>query len=159
MEQRLLEIYLNDHLAAATGGVELLRRLAAEHTGARGEELARLVDEVTDDRESWRELMGRLEAEETPVKTAAGWLGEKVGRLKPNGHLISRSPLADVLELEVLRAGTTARIAGLQVLRAVAVEDDRVGREELERLLERAQGQAERFYRLHVQLAHEELAG
>lgn len=158
-DQDLLAIYLNDHLAAATAGVELVRRAASNHEGERGAELTRLADEIAEDRESLRDLMKRLDATESTVKKTAGWVGEKVGRLKPNDHLVSRSPLSDVLELEALRAGTAARIAGFQVLRAVAVDDSRITKEELETLMQRADDQAERLYQLHIQLAQENLAG
>jgi len=159
MDATLLGIYLNDHLAAATAGVELVNRVVPQHDGDRGTELSRLAEELAQDREALRELMKRLDIPEDPVKTTAGWLGEKVGRLKPNAHLLSRSPLSDVLELEMLRAGTAARIAGLQVLRAVMVHDQRVTAEELEHLLDRAQDHAERLYKLHLQVAQENLTG
>jgi len=158
-DQDLLAIYLNDHLAAATAGVELARRAASSHEGERGAELTRLADEISEDREALRDIMKRLDVAESTVKKVAGWAGEKVGRLKPNDHLLSRSPLSDVLELEALRAGTAARIAGFQVLRAVAVDDSRITKEELETLMQRADDQAERLYKLHIQLAQENLAG
>lgn len=158
-DQAMLAIYLNDHLAAATAGVELVRRAAGQHDGERGEELSRLAEEIAEDREALRDLMKRLDVEENTVKAAAGWVGEKLGRLKPNGHLVSRSPLSDVLEIEALRAGTTARIGALQVLRAVAVGDSRVSKEELEALIDRAGDQAQRLYKIHLQLAQENLAG
>ena len=158
-DQDLLAIYLNDHLAAATAGVELVGRAASSHEGERGAELTRLADEIAEDREALRDIMKRLDVAESTVKKAAGWVGEKVGRLKPNDHLVSRSPLSDVLELEALRAGTAARIAGFQVLRVVAVDDSRITKEELETLMQRADDQAERLYKLHIQLAQENLAG
>jgi hypothetical protein len=154
----LLGIYLNDHLGASTAGVELIRRAAGNHDGERGADLVRLAEEIAEDREALRDIMKRLDVPESTVKKAAGWLGEKAGRLQPNGHVVSRSPLSDVLEIEMMRTGTAARICGLQVLRAVAVEDPRVGREELERLIERADDQAERLYKIHIQLAQENLA-
>ena len=158
MNQELLATYLNDHLTAATAGVELIRRAAGNHDGERGAELTRLADEIAEDREALRALMQRLDVSESTVKKAAGWLGEKAGRLKPNDHLVTRSPLSDVLEVEMMRAGTAARICGFQVLRAVAVEDPRLDREELERLITRADDQAERLYKIHIQLAQENLA-
>lgn len=158
MNRELIATYLNDHLAAATAGVELVRRAAANHDGERGAELHRLAEEIAEDREALRDLMRRLDVGESTVKKAAGWLGEKAGRLKPNDHLVTRSPLSDVLELELLRAGTAARICGFQVLRAIAVEDDRLSREELEVLIERADRQAAQLYRIHLQLAQENLA-
>lgn len=158
MNQDLLATYLNDHLTAATAGVELIRRAAGNHDGERGAELQRLADEIAEDREALRGIMQRLDVAESTVKKAAGWLGEKAGRLKPNDHLVTRSPLSDVLEVEMMRAGTAARICGFQVLRAVAVEDPRLDREELERLIARADDQAERLYKIHIQLAQENLA-
>lgn len=154
-----LAIYLNDHFAASTAGVELVRRAAGQHDGERGHEMARLADDIAADREALREIMRRLGVEESTVKAAAGWVGEKIGRLKTNEHLVSRAPLSDVLELEALRAGTAARIAGFQVLRAVAVKDTRLQQAEIETLIERAEEQAERLYKIHLQLAQENLAG
>jgi hypothetical protein len=158
IDQDLLATYLNDHLGASTAGVELARRAASNHEGDRGAELSRLADEIAADRESFRDLMRRLNVDESGVKKAAGWLGEKAGRLKPNDHLLTRSPLSDVLEVEMLRAGTAGRICGLQVLRAVAVEDPRVTKDEIETLIDRAQDQEHRLYKIHIQLAQENLA-
>ena len=158
MNRDLIATYLNDHLAAATAGVELVRRAASSHEGDRGALLNELADEIAEDRETLRDIMKRLDVAESTVKKAAGWLGERAGRLKPNDHLVTRSPLSDVLEIEMLRAGTAARICGFQVLRAVAVEDGRLSRQELEGLIERADRQAEQLYKIHVQLAQENLA-
>lgn len=158
MNRDLIATYLNDHLAAATAGVELARRAAGNHDGERGAQLNALAEEIAEDREALRGIMARLEIPESTVKKAAGWLGEKAGRLKPNDHLVTRSPLSDVLELELLRTGTAARICGFQVLRAIAVEDQRLSRQELERLIDRADRQGEELYRIHVQLAQENLA-
>jgi len=36
------------------------------------------------------------------AKQLAGWTGEKLGRLKPNGRFVSYSPLSRVVELEAL---------------------------------------------------------
>ncbi len=120
----MLSVYLNNHLAAATGGVELSRRVAKQHGGTdRGAELARLAEEMVQDRNALRDLMRRLGAEENKAMAALGWAGEKLGRLKPNGELVRRSPVSDIIELEGLRAGTAAKLAGWQVLRAVGVHD------------------------------------
>ena len=83
-DSRSLSAYLNDHLAGATGGVELFHRAARSHQGEAAEELGRLRDEVVADRASLRSLMGRLEVRENLPMAAIGWVGEKVGRLKPH---------------------------------------------------------------------------
>ena len=101
--------------------------------------------------------MGRLGVRENKPMAALGWLGEKAGRLKPNGYLLRRSPLADVIELEGLRTATHGKLACWQVLRAIAVKDGRVSQAELETLIERAEDQAARLYTLHLQAVRERL--
>jgi hypothetical protein len=158
MDQHTLSVYLNNHLAGASGGLELFRRAATQHAGtSRGVELRRLADEIEGDREALRDIMGRLGVKENRAMSALGWAAEKAGRLKPNGYLVRRSPLSDIIELEGLRVGVAAKMAGWQVLRAVAVHDSRLSKEALETLLERAEDQAERLYKLHLQAAQEQL--
>lgn len=157
-DERLLTVYLNDHLAAATGGVELFRRAAGSHGGDRGEEIARLREEVAADRDSLRSVMRRLGIAENVPMVALGWLGEKAGRLKPNGYLVRRSPLADVVELEAMRAGVHGKLCLWQTLRAALTHDDRVSAVELETLIERAGDQQTRLYKLHLQAVQANLA-
>src|SRR3954447_8340980 len=109
-ESPLLDIYLNDHLAGAPRGTELLKRAAAAHHGEPlGAELALLAREVEQDLGTLKEIMADLDVSAQHTKQAAGWLAEKAGRLKPNGHLTSRSPLSDVLELELMRLGVEGK--------------------------------------------------
>jgi hypothetical protein len=101
---RLLAIYLNDHLAGATLGVELARRLRSSNQGdpEMGEPLARICVEVEADRDVLVALMERLQVGRDPVKPVLAKVAERLGRLKPNGRLRSYSPLSRVLELEFL---------------------------------------------------------
>ena len=90
---RLLEIYLTDHLAAATAGVALVRRCARSNaTNGYGETLRRLAEEIVEDRRTLRGIVAELGFEESKAKNATAWLGEKVGRLKLNGQLRGYSP-------------------------------------------------------------------
>jgi hypothetical protein len=107
----LLAIYLNDHLAGATGGVEMVRRTRDANEGTEfGAPLARLCAETEADHESLKSAMADLGVDRSRLKPALGWLGEKLGRLKPNGQLRGYSPLSRVLELEVLLLGISGRI-------------------------------------------------
>jgi hypothetical protein len=133
-----LAIYLNDHLAGATGGVELARRIAHEHEDA---ELTGLARDIEQDRDSLLRIMASLGVRPDQVKVAGGWLGEKLGRLKPNGRLFSRSPLSHVIELEAMRLGVDGKAAGWQTLRRLADHDDRLDRTQLDELLARARSQ------------------
>jgi hypothetical protein len=150
-EPTLLRIYLNDHLAGATGGMELAKRIAGAHRGTpAGPELARLATEVAEDR---RELMAMMTALGVPARRymiLAGWLGEKAGRLKPNGRLLSRSPLSSVIELETMRLGVEGKHAGWSLLRRLAERDRRLDAARLDRLLERADRQARLLEELRV---------
>ncbi|WP_221890441.1 hypothetical protein [Streptomyces sp. WAC07061] len=138
----LLGIYLNDHLAGASAGTELLRRAARAHRGtALGPPLAALAREVAEDRESLRAVMAGLGVPESRVRAALGGLAEKAGRLKLNGHLFTRSPLSDVLELEAMRLGVEGKACMWRALLALADHGARVDGDRLHELLRRAERQ------------------
>jgi hypothetical protein len=109
---RLLAIYLNDHLAGATLGVELARRLRSSNRGDPefGEPLARICAEIEADRETLIQLMERLGVGRNAVKPALARVAERLGRLKLNGQLRGYSPLSRVLELEVLATGIGGKL-------------------------------------------------
>ena len=114
----LLRTYLQDHHAGSTVGVELARRAAGANQDTEfGEPLARIADEIAEDRESLERLMERLGVKPHPVKDAGGWVAEKLGRLKPNNRLLGYSPLSRVLELEGLLIGVTGTLALWEALR------------------------------------------
>jgi hypothetical protein len=149
-----LGIYLNDHLTGATGGVELAKRIASAHrTDAHSDTYARLATEIGEDRDALQRIMGVLGIRVNPVKVAAGWLGEKVGRFKLNGRLLGRSPLSDVIEVELMRLGVVGKAAGWRALRAVAEIDNRLDTTELDRLLDRAEQQSGDLEDLRIQAA------
>ncbi|MDX3225384.1 hypothetical protein PV419_06625, partial [Streptomyces sp. ME19-01-6] len=59
--QRILGIYLNDHLAGATAGAELARRLVKEHgDSACGDDLENLAKEISQDRQALLRVMANL---------------------------------------------------------------------------------------------------
>lgn len=156
----LLAIYLNDHLAAATGGVELARRLDAAHrSDPIHPRLSALAEEIAEDREALIALMRRIGATVDPVKVAFGWLGEKTARLKLNGRLLTRSPLSDLIELEAMWLGVEGKVAGWRTLRAIAERETRLDPTQLDRLLERASRQIETLETLRAETAAQVLTG
>ncbi|HEX4305624.1 MAG TPA: hypothetical protein VHZ54_06300 [Solirubrobacterales bacterium] len=108
---RLLSIYLNDHLAGATAGVERARmtRDANEGTEFAGP-LGVVCGEIEEDRSTLESIMDELGIGRSKVKPALGWLGEKLGRLKPNGQLRGYSPLGRVVDLEMLLLGISGKL-------------------------------------------------
>ncbi|GAB3429341.1 hypothetical protein [Actinophytocola sediminis] len=159
-DRPLLGIYLNDHLAGATGGVDLARRIAAAERGwSEVDVLVRLAREIEEDRETLLELMAALAVPVRGYKALAGWLVEKVARLKPNGRVVTRSPLSRVVELEVMRLGVEGKAAGWRTLRTRAANDRRLDPVLLDALIDRAHDQSERLERLRVLAAAKAFGG
>jgi len=152
--QGLLGIYLNDHLAGATGGVELARRVAAANRQQQaGDALLRFAADVAADRAALLGIMTTLGVPVRAYKVCAGWIGEKAGRLKLNGRLLSRSPLSSLEELEMMRLGVTGKAAGWRTLRLLADTEPRLDRGRLDELITRADSQLELLEDLRVQAA------
>lgn len=159
MDDRLLTSYLNDHLAGATAGRDLFRRAARSHQGDDlGGQLADLAREVDEDRDALIDTMTTLGIRRNPAAVLLGATAERVGRLKPNGFVIRRSPLSDVVELEGMRLAVAAKLAGWEMLLAVAADDTRLDRTALEDSVRRANDQLERVRSLHLRVAAERLA-
>jgi len=138
----LLGIYCNDHLAAATGGIELVSRMIGVHRGTPYEpKLEQLLDELREERAGLRSSMAALGVPVRQYKQLGSWLGEKVSRLKLNGHLLSRSPLSDLVEFEFISTAVLAKRAGFETLREVAAVDDRLDAALLDRLIAQADKQ------------------
>jgi hypothetical protein len=155
----LLGIYLNDHLAGATAGVELAHRMARSHTGpGAGSTLQRLAAEIAQDRSELRDMMAGLGVPARRYKVCAAWIGEKAGRLKFNGRLRTRSPLSNLEELEMLRLGVEGKAAGWRTLRVLADSEDRLDGARLDGLMSRARRQADLLEELRVQAADELIA-
>jgi len=154
-----LGIYLNDHLAGATAGLELARRVAgARQVAATGPELQRFADEVAEDRTALLRIMGTLGVPVRSYKVWAAWVGEKAGRLKPNGHLMTRSPLSNLEELEMLRLGVEGKAAGWRTVRVLADRDGRLDAGELDELIARARRQADFLEEARVRAAQQVIA-
>src|SRR4051794_31362130 len=153
-----LAIYLADHHAGATFGVELARRARDRHRDTPcGEFLAVLADEIAEDRAALERLMRGLEVDTDPVKVAAAWTGEKLGRLKLNGRLIGAAPLSSVIELEGLIAGVTGQLALWNALTQIAPRERRIDEGRLQQLPHRPPRQAARARDPHPRNAHEAL--
>jgi hypothetical protein len=147
----LLGIYLNDHLAGATAGTELARRIAASHgRSAVGGPLHQLAAEVAQDRAALQDIMGALGVPVRGYKVYAAWVGEKAGRLKFNGHLLTKSPLSYLEELEMMRLGVEGKAAGWRTLRVLAGSDKRLDAARLDDLIARAQRQSDVLEELRV---------
>jgi hypothetical protein len=156
----LRSIYLQDHLAGATLGVELARRFTAENAGTPlGGAVEPVKYEIEDDRATLESIMSALEIPPDPLKNAIAWVGEKAGRLKLNGHLTSYSPLSPVLELEGLIAGVNGKRALWRTLRRLADDDPRLQPDQLDELIVRADRQLEALWSAHAAASQAAVGG
>jgi hypothetical protein len=149
----LLAIYLNDHLAGATLGVELARRLRGSNRDDPefGPPLSEICAEIEADREALVTIMDQLGVGQSKLKPLAALFGERLGRLKLNGRLWGYSPLSRLDELELLQLG----VAGKRRLwRALEhTHPDELPDVELGGLADRATGQLRRLEALHLKAA------
>jgi hypothetical protein len=147
---KYLPIYLNDHYAGSTLGVELAKRAAKNNNGNAefGPALATLASDIDQDRDSLKRMMDRLGVSEDRLKASIFWLGEKVGRLKPNGELLQFSPLSRVVEVEGLITCVSGKLSLWRTLLELAEREDRLEEGELEVLAGRAEDQLLRLHAL-----------
>lgn len=139
MNDRLLGIYLRDHYAASAGGVALARRvLGPSHP---------IAEQIAADRKTLETIMGRLGIAPSATKVALVRAAERVGRLKLNGRLFTRSPLSRVVELEVLVVG----IRGKEALWTALIRAKRsLDGIDLDALVESARAQARQVEKLRL---------
>ena len=153
-EQKLLEIYLQDHYAASTGGLELAKRTAKENVGTEfSGPLTRIAGEIREDRDVLKRIMGRLEVRPAPAKAGLAWAAEKAGRLKPNGQLRGYSPLGRLIEVEALVTGVARKLSLWRALQQAAPRESRLDRPQLEDLERRADAQLARLHELRDRAA------
>lgn len=158
MNDEVLKAYLQHHWVGSTAGVHAFRRVGRNHGDPdAAAEIRDLAGEVAADREALREIMRSVGVSPSVVGTTAARAGELLGRLKPNGHLFTRAPLTDIVELETLRLAVCGKLAGFEVLRAAADDDPRLDPYTLDRLIERGRDHVRTLDRLHVRVSRDRI--
>jgi hypothetical protein len=160
VNEKLLRIYLQDHHAGSTTGLELARRAHGANKGNEyGEALAKVVDEIAADRKALESIMDDLGVEADKIKDLGAWTIEKAGRLKLNGQITGYSPLSRVVELEGLMTGITGKIGLWAALLQIAPKEPRLDAARLERLRERGESQRATVEELRERAAREAFSG
>jgi hypothetical protein len=156
VNRKLLRIYLQDHLAASTGGLELARRARSQNEGTPyGPTLTQLADEIEADRRALEGIMEELGFGPDHPKNLVFWAAEKAGRLKLNGQLTGYSPLSRLLEIEGLLTGVNGKVSLWRTLLDVADAEPKLEVARLERLRERAERQVEMLHELRSRAGRE----
>lgn len=151
---KFLGIYLNDHLAASTAGLNLMQRIVdGEPPDETRRRLRPLVGQIAQDRDSLRVIMAKLNVSESRAKKAAAWTAERLGRLKLNGRIVRRSPVTSLLELEAMRLGVEGKLAAWLSLRELVPSEPRLDASTLEDLIARARSQIEQLEAARMDVA------
>ena len=140
--QKLLNIYLNDHLAGSVAGQELAKRCLSNNQGTElGSFLSNFASELDEDRETLASVMDTVGSQPDRLKMGAVWMAEKVGRLKLNGQVRGYSDLSRLVEIEGLCVGVEGKKSMWTSLKAVAENDSRLQSFDFSALEARAQRQ------------------
>ena len=159
MNDTLLQIYLNDHLAGFVAATELAKRcLANNQEGSLGEWLNQLIDEFKAEQTSTKEMLAYSGGAESLIKQGAGWLAEKIGRLKCNGSLLAYSDLSRVVELEGLLIIAQDASVFWETCAWVRERDSRFEAIDFSRLNERARRRTEKLHHYHLSAVQQAFA-
>ncbi len=149
--KKLLHIYLDDHLAGATGAIELARRAARGNKDTElGAFLSELIPTLEEDRDALLAAIGALGETPSSIKPKLAWVAEKLGRLKTNGRLTKHSPLSVIVELEGLITGSRGRVCLFETLAQIPRVPAKAGGLGYEERVARAREQLERLDELRL---------
>ena len=158
--QKLLRIYVQDHFAGSTAGLNLARRSAGSNMGTTyGDALARIADEIDQDRRTLEAITDELDIPRDQVKNALAWGAERAGRFKLNGQLTGYSPLSRLVELEGLITGISGKISLWRALLELVPQDPRLDAERLQGLIERGEEQRRTVEELRTRAVRDAFVG
>lgn len=121
-----LGTYLNDHLAGSEAGLQLIARLAEDYPDTEfAAGLRALHAEIEGEQQQLKRLTEQISGGDSPIKQAAGWVAEKLTRLKLG--LTTAEPLALFEALEALSLGILGKRALWRALSVIAADTLDVG--------------------------------
>ena len=155
-----LDVYLNDHLAGATAGTNLVKQAAEQHEGTEiGDFFASLTDQISGDFNTLTVLMGRLGIETSDGKSKIADLGIKVTEPKFSGDTMDSEDFGAFITLETLSIGVEGKLCMWKALKAIEDEYRELADSELDTLIERARSQRDQIESKRLQWAPRALAG
>lgn len=150
---KALGTYLNDHLAGATAAAELVERARSDDGGELSGFLRELAGEIQEDRETLEELRAALGGERDPVREAAGWMAEKLSRLRLKSAGQGSSELSLLLQVETLWMGIQGKLAMWEALASLENGHPALEDVDIERLIKRARQQLHDLNEHRLELA------
>ena len=145
-KNKLLRIYLNDHLAGSVAGHELAKRTQSNNAGTPlGEYLIEFIQQLEEDQRVVEGILDSFEATPDRIKLMAAWIAEKAGRLKLNGQITGYSDLSRLLEVEGLCLGVEGKVSLWRSLKRVQEDYAELVSVDLDALIERGEKQRARL--------------
>jgi hypothetical protein len=112
MADNAISVYLNDHLAGAMLGTDLVEQIQARNRGTTlGQVVDSLAPQIEQDRQTLIDLMQQLDSSKNPIKQATAWIAEKASRAKFSGMTSGEPALGTFMALETLALGAVAKRA------------------------------------------------
>lgn len=147
-----LSTYLHDHLGGATHAIDLVKHLRDQYSNdPLGQFASALLVEIEADKAVLQGLSDRIGSVSSGFKEMAGWLAEKVSRLKLNQG--DRHGLGTMEALEFLQLGIHGKLALWRALAVVSQAETRLQGVDYERLAARAAAQEAEVEERRLQLA------
>jgi hypothetical protein len=154
MAYESIEVYLNDHLAGATAGVNLVEQAADRHRSDElGEFFAPLAAEIKADYETLEGLIEDMGADKSATKTALAEIGSKLAAPKFDSEGAGNEHLGDFVTLETLSIGVEGKRCMWSALKTVADAYPELQALDLDDLESRAQDQRGRIESKRNELA------
>lgn len=151
---KLLRIYLNDHLAGSVAGHELAKRAQSNNAGTPlGDYLIEFMQQLEEDQKVVENLLDSFEAAPDRIKQLAAWIAEKAGRLKLNGQITGYSDLSRLLEVEGLALGVEGKLSLWRSLKQVAGHHPELAVVNLDQLIQRAEAQRDTLEEFRLEAA------
>ena len=146
MAYESIEVYLNDHLAGATAGVNLVEQAVDRH---RSDELSdffgQLASDIKADYATLETLLDDMNVDKSASKTALAEVGSKLAAPKFDAEGAGNAYLGDFVTLETLSIGVEGKRCMWAALQTVADAYPELGALDLDELESRAQDQRDRL--------------
>jgi hypothetical protein len=151
-----LDIYLNDHLAGATAGVNLAQLAAEEHRqDEHGPFFGEIASEIKQDFDTLEQLLEALNVDRSASKAALAEIGSKVMATKFTGE---DDQLNAFVTLETLSMGIEGKRCMWTALQRVEDAYPALASFDIDDLVARAQSQRDRVEARRLELATQALA-
>ncbi len=146
-------VYLNDHLAGATAGVDLARDAVERHDGELGEFFAQLAGEISADHNTLTSLMDQMDAHHSGAKEVLAKAGSEISEAKFSGESMDDPEFGTFLTLETLSIGVEGKRCMWTALKVVENEYPELKSTDIDTLIERAKSQRDKLERKRLELA------